>query len=148
MQIISINRAQKHQITFNGEQVGTGIFKTAVSGKVRVIRLGITGDTIADPSVHDGQNQAVYLYSVEDYQLWIAKLGKELPSGSFDENLTTEGPDLRALKIGDLLKAGEVLLEISAPRCNRHRSRGRALATTGLSNARAPREAQSHHALP
>lgn len=91
MQIISINRAQKRQITFNGEQVDTG---------------------------------------------------------SFGENLTTESPDLRALKIGDWLKAGEVPLEISAPRCNRHRSRGRTPATTKLSDARAPREAQSHHALP
>ncbi len=116
MQIISINRAQKRLIEFNGEQVDTGIFKTAVSGKVKVTSLGIESDVIADSSVHGGLDQAVYLYSAEDYQWWAAKLGKELAPGSFGENLTTEGLDLRALKIGDRLSIGTVLLEISAPR--------------------------------
>jgi MOSC domain-containing protein YiiM len=116
MQIISINRAQKRQIEFNGEQIDTGIFKTAVSGKVPVSRYGIEGDVIADPSVHGGLDQAVYMYSTEDYQWWSAKLGKELRPGSFGENLTTEGLDLRALKIGDRLTICTVVLEISAPR--------------------------------
>jgi MOSC domain-containing protein YiiM len=116
MQIISINRAQKRQIEFNGERVDTGIFKTAVSGKVTVTSHGIEGDVIADPSVHGGLDQAVYLYSAEDYQWWSAKLGRELAPGSFGENLTTEGLDLRTLKIGDRLTIGTVLLEISAPR--------------------------------
>jgi MOSC domain-containing protein YiiM len=116
MKIASINRAQKRQIEFNGEQVDTGIFKTAVSGKVAVSRYGIEADVIADPSVHGGLDQAVYLYSTEDYQWWSAKLGRELPPGSFGENLTTEDLDLRALKIGDRLSIGTLLLEISAPR--------------------------------
>lgn len=116
MKIISINRAQKRQIKFNGELVDTGIFKTPVSEKVSVTRLGIAGDVVADPSVHGGLDQAVYLYSAEDYQWWAAKLGKDLAPGTFGENLTTEGVDLRALVIGDRLTIGNVVLEISAPR--------------------------------
>ncbi|CAA0092014.1 Protein YiiM [Zhongshania aliphaticivorans] len=116
MKLVSINRAQKQSIEFSGQRVETGLFKAPVSETVFLGTLGIEGDVIVDTSVHGGVDQAVYLYSLEDYQWWTEKLARELPPGMFGENLTTAGIDLRTLVIGDRLMIGNVILEISAPR--------------------------------
>lgn len=104
MHIISINIGAVRNIEFSGEQVATGIFKTPVCQKIQAGRLGLNGDEIADASVHGGQNQAVYLYSEEDYDWWSDELGRRLVPSEFGENLTTRGLDLRTLIIGDRLQ--------------------------------------------
>ncbi|MBQ0794530.1 MOSC domain-containing protein [Zhongshania sp.] len=116
MKLVSINRAQKQQIEFDGKLVETGIFKEPVASSVYVSSAGIESDNIVDLSVHGGADQAVYLYSQEDYQWWAGFLGRELEPGLFGENLTTQGFDLRELVIGDRLMIGNTILEISAPR--------------------------------
>ena len=78
--------------------VGTGTF---------LVELGLEGDA------HAGfAHRQVSLISMED----IREARKQLPSlkpGSFAENLTVEGIDLGASKVGDRLRAGEILLEIT-----------------------------------
>ena len=58
---------------------------------------------------------------MEDIRTMMAKLPNLVP-GSFAENLTTEGFDLGQLKIGDMLKVGETLLEVSqiGKECHSH----------------------------
>ncbi|MBP8683814.1 MAG: MOSC domain-containing protein [Synergistaceae bacterium] len=69
--------------------------------------LGIEGDA------HAGfMHRQVSLIAVEDIRTMMEKLPDLVP-GSFAENLTTEGFDLSALKIGDRLKVGETILEVS-----------------------------------
>ncbi|MBQ0760684.1 MAG: MOSC domain-containing protein YiiM [Zhongshania sp.] len=116
MKLVSINRAQKQQLEFDGKMVDTGLFKAPVSSSIYLSRSGVEGDTIVDLSVHGGADQAVYLYSTEDYQWWSGILDRVLPPGTFGENLTTGGLDLRELVIGDRLMIGNTILEISAPR--------------------------------
>jgi len=116
MKISSVNRAVRQTIEFNGERFETGIFKTAVDESVQVTRFGIAGDAIVDTSVHGGADQAIYLYGAEDYAWWARVINKNLAPGTFGENLTTNGLELRDLIIGDRLRIGHVLLEISAPR--------------------------------
>lgn len=43
----------------------------------------------------------------------MQRLGLNVEAGDFAENLTTEGVDLLALAIGDRLRVGETLLEIT-----------------------------------
>jgi len=116
MKITSINRGFSKTIDFNGEKVSTGIYKSPAEGAVNISRLGIADDVIVDTSVHGGFDQAVYLYSVEDYRWWAKEVGEDLLPGTFGENLTTEGLELCELVIGDQLKIGAVVLEITAPR--------------------------------
>ena len=116
MNVCAINIARLQQIEFSGELVDTGIFKQPVEGVVDISLSGVAGDVIADASVHGGPDQAVYLYSSEDYQWWEQQLGKALPAGIFGENLTTEGLDVTALTIGDRLVFDTLVLEITAPR--------------------------------
>jgi MOSC domain-containing protein YiiM len=59
----------------------------------------------------------VYAYAREDLDRWQAVLGRDLPSGSFGENLTTEGIDINAALVGERWIVGDRLeLQITDPR--------------------------------
>lgn len=83
---------------------------------MRVHRLGLEGDYIGNKALHGGEDQAVYLYSLEDNDWWAQTLGREIKPGTFGENLTLADFDSRECRIGDQLHIGELILEISAPR--------------------------------
>jgi MOSC domain-containing protein YiiM len=103
----------------------TGIDKRPVGHPVAVTAperkgvggSGLAGDTICDLRHHGGTDQAVYAYAREDLDAWAAELGRDLPSGTFGENLTTEGLDVTGARIGDRWRVGDtVVLEVSTPR--------------------------------
>ena len=79
-------------------------------------KLGLEGDTIVDSTVHGGLDQAIYIYSSEDYQWWSQQLGKPIAPGTFGENLTISGFNIDEFVVGDQLTLNNVVLEISAPR--------------------------------
>ena len=120
MRIEQVNIGASRTMTSSRRSYETGIYKMAASDRVEVGDLGLAGDTIIDGKWHGGVDQAVYLYSQEDY----AKLGEGLPEsfapGTFGENLTTSGLDLAALCVGDQLASDQLVLEVTAPRvpCN------------------------------
>lgn len=116
MKIESINIAQPVNIEYQDQVVETGIYKNPISNKATVTKLGLTGDHIVDTTVHGGEDQAVYLYSQDDNEWWSKRLNREITPGTFGENLTISSFSTETLKIGDRLKIGEVLLEITAPR--------------------------------
>jgi len=77
--------------------------------------LGLAGDAIGNLKHHGGPDQAVYLYSAEDYRWWEQRLGS-LAHGTFGENLTVSNFAGRPPRIGDIWICGEVRLQITAPR--------------------------------
>lgn len=84
-----------------------GMIKHDVREGLLLEELGIEGDA------HAGfMHRQVSLIAVEDIRTMMEKLPDLVP-GSFAENLTTEGFDLSALKVGDRLKVGETILEVS-----------------------------------
>ncbi len=79
-QVVSVNVGSGRVVPYRGATVRTGIFKAAVTGRVRVRRLGLEGDEQADPEVHGGPLKAVYLYPSEHYAFWADELpGTPLP---------------------------------------------------------------------
>ena len=114
--ILSINTAQPVQIPSAQGPVLTGIYKRPIEGLVEVTALGISNDTIADTEVHGGLDQAVYVYHSEDYEWWSQELDKTVPYGAFGENLTIFGLAQTNLIVGDRLRVGAVVFEITAPR--------------------------------
>lgn len=117
MHLIAINAAEETTIDAGGKLYRTGIFKHPLQGTVEIGKLGIAADTIVDTTVHGGEDQALYLYSMEDYQWWAEQLQRELEPGSFGENLTLSAFPTEPLRVGDRLTInGEVVLEITAPR--------------------------------
>jgi MOSC domain-containing protein YiiM len=126
MHIVSINRGKVAPlfVTESGstQSVVSGIRKHTVEGLVQIGILGIDGDEQADLTVHGGIDKAVYLYPYEHYAFWentiysLLKKTVELVPGAMGENLTTEGITERDLWVGDRLKMGEVILEVTEPR--------------------------------
>jgi MOSC domain-containing protein YiiM len=123
--VISVNLARVRPNPFKTTSV-TGIDKQPTLGPVHVrapgskaegLGSGLEGDTIGDRAHHGGDDQAVYAYAREDLDHWEGVLGRELPSGSFGENLTTEGIDVNDALIGERWIVGDRLeLQITDPR--------------------------------
>ncbi len=77
--------------------------------------LGLQGDAHAHPAIHGGPRKAILLIASEVVDELTAR-GYPLFYGAMGENLTTRGMDIRALRIGNRLRAGAALLEITQPR--------------------------------
>ena len=94
-----------------------GTQKTNVSRAELQADFGIIGDA------HSGNwHRQVSLLALESIDKMIAK-GAKIAPGNFAENITTEGIDLCALKIGSILSLGaDVELEITqfGKKCHSH----------------------------
>lgn len=90
--------------------------KRQVEGPVTVTRDGLDGDQVGDTKHHGGPDQAVYVYTTDDYHHWEGLLDRELAPGIFGENLTVDGFSSRDLFVGDRITVAGVVLEVTAPR--------------------------------
>ncbi len=68
--------------------------------------MGLVGDS------HAGTEKEVSLLAIESVQKLCQETGISAGSGSFAENITTEGIDLVSLPIGSTLQVGEAELEV------------------------------------
>ncbi len=117
MKIISVNVGLPREVVWKGRKVTTGIFKEPVEGAVKVRGFNLDGDRQADLSVHGGRDKAVYAYASEHYDYWRKELPEmNLPFGMFGENLTTQGLFENQVNIGDRMRIGSVLFEVTEPR--------------------------------
>lgn len=116
MKLISVNLPTLSGERIEGYNKPTGIVKKPVQHPVHIGSLGLEHDFIGDLVHHGGPDQAVYVYTFEDYAFWNAKLGRTLEPGTFGDNLTVQGFSSASVNIGDRLKVGEVLLEVTDPR--------------------------------
>ncbi|MEV3857928.1 MOSC domain-containing protein [Streptomyces sp. NPDC050095] len=126
MKLLSLNLGRPKAVEYTDQAEGvTGIDKQPVEGPVRVSApgpkgtgaSGLAGDAVCELRHHGGDDQAVYAFAREDLDAWEATLGRALPSGSFGENLTTEGVDVTGAKIGERWRIGpDLLLEVSSSR--------------------------------
>ena len=104
------------ETVWRGVTVQTGIFKRPVDGPVIINKLGLAGDGQADLTVHGGEEKAVYAYPAEHYEYWRRELGEAQSWGKFGENLTTAGLLEASLSIGDRLKVGSAVVDVTQPR--------------------------------
>ncbi len=94
MRILSVNTGHAESIQLGQQEKLTGINKRPVRESVHVAELGLTDDAICNSEHHGGPDQAVYAYSANDYVWWSRELGREIPYGTFGDNLTiAEFPD-------------------------------------------------------
>jgi MOSC domain-containing protein YiiM len=97
----------------------SAIAKQIVDGPVAVGPEGLACDEQGDRRAHGGPDKAVHHYAREHYAHWRAELGAlpvlERP-GAFGENLSTSGFTEAGICIGDRLRIGTVLLEVSQSR--------------------------------
>ena len=99
-------------------------------------------DRVAERRFHGGPDRALCHYPTQHYLYWaqrFAPLRTQLGLGAFGENLGSEGLNEAQLCIGDRLRWGDALIEVSQPRSpcvrldTRHGMRGlaRELSASG-----------------
>lgn len=116
MHVCSVNVGGARPIRGAGKSGRTGTYKEPVPGRVAGTASGLSGDVLVDRKDHGGRDQAVYVFGIPDYEWWAQELGRDLPPGTFGENLTITDLESASLRVGDRLSVGTAVLEITAPR--------------------------------
>lgn len=116
MRVLSVNVGQPSAAQVGPRSIVTGIRKLPMSGRVRVTAQGLEGDHVMNRKHHGGPDQAVYVYTREDYDHWAELLEGALDPGTFGENLLVDGLESAGVGIGERFRVGGVLLEVTAPR--------------------------------
>lgn len=115
--IVAVCRARAREHVVAGRTERTAIDKRAVDERVQVGAEGLDGDEQADRRHHGGPYAALYAYAEEDADHWVAALSRELPAGSFGENLRTRGLDVSGARIGERWETSAgLVVEVTAPR--------------------------------
>lgn len=114
MHVGSVQVGSARLLQFGERSVETGIGKTPV-GQIDLQIAGVATDAVVNTKHHGGPDQAVYVYSAEDYAWWEEQLDRSLEPGTFGENLTVSSAPSR-IRVGDRIQVGEALLEVTAPR--------------------------------
>lgn len=117
MELVAVSVGGPREVEWRGRSIRTSIFKTPVSGRVRVGRLNLTGDEQSDLSVHGGPDKAVYVYPSEYYDAWRSELPTaDLGWGAFGENFTSAGLQDDTVRIGDRYRIGTAEFVVTQPR--------------------------------
>jgi len=111
---VHVGRAK--EADFPSPRADTAIDKREVAGPVRIHRHGLAGDEQADRRHHGGKDQAVYAYAYEDTAWWSDRLGRQLRTGVFGENISTTGLDVSGCLIGEIWRLGTGLVQVTSPR--------------------------------
>lgn len=95
----------------------TSFLRDPVEGPVAVGLRGLAGDEVADKKYHGSPDQAVLFYAAAHYPGWRKELDlDEMNSGGFGENLTVEGATEADICLGDRLRVGTAIFEVTSPR--------------------------------
>ncbi|MGD2159417.1 MAG: MOSC domain-containing protein [Anaerolineales bacterium] len=114
---IQVGTPQRYEGQAGEKPWTTAFFKTPLSGKVRLTRMGLDGDQPADRKHHGGADKAVLAYAASHYPIWRQELGRQdMTYGGFAENFTIQGLDEETVCIGDTYKIDDVLVQVSQPR--------------------------------
>jgi MOSC domain-containing protein YiiM len=108
-----------HAVPYARPDTFSAIAKQPVARAIRVATLGIEGDEQGDRRVHGGPDKAVHHYPFEHYAWWHGELG-DLPllhsPGAFGENFSSSGWAEADVCLGDVIRAGSALLQVSQGR--------------------------------
>ena len=138
--LVSVNVGMPRNVSWQGRDVYTGVFKDPVSGRRRVGKLNIAGDGQGDRAGHGGEQRAVFVYQLDSYRYWERQLGRnDFVHGQFGENFTVEGLGDDEVCIGDRYRIGTATFEVTQPRVTCYRVGIR------MNDPRIPALLVSHH---
>ncbi len=92
----------------------TAIYKRPIAGAIEINRYGIAGDE------HTGDgpdlDRAICRHPLAHYAFWRSYFRRDIPTGFFGENLTIDGLVDEEVCVGDVIRCGTALLQITQPR--------------------------------
>ena len=94
----------------------TAFVKEPVAGRVLATADGLDGDECADLENHGGPDHAVLAYAFAHYERWRDEIGLDAGPGGFAENLTVAGADETTVCVGDVVRVGGAVLEVTYER--------------------------------
>jgi MOSC domain-containing protein YiiM len=113
---VCVGAARTYRFTPERADV-SGIDKRSVGGTVAVHAEGLEGDVQVDRRHHGGPDRAVYAYAQADAEHWAEALQRDIPPGTFGENLRIHGLDVSGARVGERWRTQRgLVLEVSAPR--------------------------------
>lgn len=115
-ELVSLNIATPVSVPHGSKKVETGIFKKPAGKPLHLTFTGLAGDGQADLINHGGPDKAVCVYTNAHFPYWSEKWGESVQNGAFGENFTVSGLTEESLCIGDTVRVGEALLQVSQPR--------------------------------
>ena len=95
--------------------IRTAIAKAPVPGRVMAGILGLPGDEQVHPG-HGGPDRALCVYPREHYAHWSEQTGGPLPEPAFGENVTSVGIFEHEVRIGDVWRIGDAVVQVAQPR--------------------------------
>ena len=117
MKVISTNIGEPVTFEWKGKKEQTGIFKYPKDDGLFLGKIEVKDDTVIDRVHHAGINKACYLFSSDYYDYWKKVYPQlEWNWGMFGENLTISGLDESEIRVGDIYKIGNALVQVSQPR--------------------------------
>ncbi len=105
------------QLTEDGRL--SAIAKVPVPGPWTVTPTGLVRDAQADLENHGGPEKALMHYAFDHYRDWLGDIGAHpllAGPGGFGENLSTQGWTEASVHIGDIVRLGRVVLQVSQGR--------------------------------
>ncbi len=115
MRVAALFVGKPRTVTVAGTTFRSGGAKFAVDAAF--LRFdGFEDDGPANLKHHGGRDRTACVYPLEHYAWWKEARGFVLGPGSFAENLTVEGALEDALCIGDVVRVGAALAQVSLPR--------------------------------
>jgi MOSC domain-containing protein YiiM len=115
-EVVALHVGLPARLGWRGRAVSSAIVKAAVAGRLELGPDGFPGDRQADLTVHGGPDKAVCTYPAEHRAAWERLLARDLATGSFGENLALRGLVEADVHIGDVLRVGGALTQVSQPR--------------------------------
>ena len=116
VEVVSVNIGAVEQLPHGRTTVATAIRKHPVAGPVLIAATGPVGDVQADAKHHGGPDKAVLVFSLDRYATLERHIGREVAVPSFGENLTVTGASELDTCLGDTVRIGTALLQVSQPR--------------------------------
>jgi len=117
MKVISTNIGQAVEIEWQGKTEQSGLYKYPVDEPIFLGKEDVEKDHVIERKYHGGLEKACYLYSQDHYSYWQQLYpNADWQFGFFGENLTVAGIDEARIRIGDVFKLGEAVVQVTQPR--------------------------------
>jgi MOSC domain-containing protein YiiM len=93
----------------------SSIFRNRADGPVPVSLQGFAGDKVAQP-YHGGPGAAICVHLSDHYSFWNTQYRMNLQAGNVGENLTLGNIIEDQVCVGDQIRLGTALVQVSGPR--------------------------------